>query len=272
MNQQSYYDVLGIKKGVADAELKSVYRKLARKYHPDVSSDKVAAEAKMKEINEAFEVLSDPQKRAEYDQRGHTAPGRGGGSARQESWPFPGPEGFGGYADISMEDLFGKSFSSYAAGGKQKSAAGTGRSVKANVQIEFAEAFVGAQKEVHFNYTETCGACNGLGTYGGAEALSCGRCNGAGFERITTQSAFGRATQVRECPDCRGKGKIINRPCPKCMGKGYIRLSKKFAVRIPPGVSSGHIITVSGSGDRGEQGSLREDLLVKVIVRPQYSF
>jgi len=269
---QSYYDVLGVKKDIDDAALKSAYRKLARKYHPDVSTDKAAAEEKMKAINEAFDVLSDPQKRAEYDQRGYTSSARGGSGARQESWPFPGSGGFGGYTDISMEDLFGKSFSNYAGGGAQKRTAGSGRSVTANVQIGFAEAFDGVLREVNFNYSETCGACNGTGALAGTTAESCARCNGTGHERVKSQSAFGKTTQIRECPACRGKGQIIHNTCPKCAGKGHIAQSKKYTVKIPAGVDNGQIITVRSSGDRGQQGELRENLQVKVFVKPKYSF
>jgi molecular chaperone DnaJ len=270
MSQQNHYDVLGVKRDVEEAALKSAYRKLARKYHPDVSTDKAAAEEKMKAINEAYEVLSDPQKRAAYDQGGSTASVRGGSGARQESWPFPGPEGFGAYSDISMEDLFGKSFSNYSAG-KQKGAA-SARSIVVKVQIEFAEAFVGTQREVTFNYSESCTACAGTGALAGTEAESCARCNGTGNERIISQSAFGKTTQVRECPACRGKGKIIHNTCPKCAGKGYINLTKKFTVKIPAGIGNDHNITIRSSGDRGEYGTLRENLLVKVMVRPKYTF
>jgi molecular chaperone DnaJ len=257
-SKQDHYAVLGVPRDVEEAELKSAYRKLVKQYHPDANPDNAEAEIKIKEINEAYEVLSDPQKRAAFDRPGSTATG-------SDSGPFSG--GFGG-VDINFADYFAGSFGDIFSGGKGKSESQRGRDVSFNLHIEYAEAIAGATKEITVDYTETCPACKGTGSKPGATAAGCQRCKGTGRESITTQSAFGKMTQTRECPTCRGTGKDIAESCGKCSGKGHFKTRKKVSVKIPKGIRSGQNISLSGLGEPGRTDGKRGDLLIRVIVRP----
>jgi len=266
-NKRDYYDILGVRRDVGERELKSAYRKLGKQYHPDANPDNADAETKMKEINEAYAVLSDSQKRAEYDQHGHSTGERGG--TKKDGAPFTG--GFDDNSDINFDDIFRGAFGDfYHAGekkGEKKSEPTRGRDVSISIHIEFDEAISGAKKEVSFNFSETCESCNGTGVMSGTAAADiCQRCNGSGQERVTTKSAFGKMTQVRECSVCHGKGKPITEPCSNCYGKGYAERNKKILVKIPKGIKNGQTISISGMGEPGKTGGSRGNLLIKVHV------
>jgi len=277
VNKRDYYEVLGLKKDVSEKELKSAYRKLVKKYHPDANPDDAGAEAKMKEVNEAFAVLSDPQKRADYDQRGHAATEQRGG-ARRDSGPFSGGfaggfeggfgGGFGG-GDANYADIFGGGFGEYFAGNRKKNEPGRGRDIKANLRITYEEAMAGTQKEVTINYAQKCATCNGTGSRSGTAAGICPQCNGTGQERVITQSAFGKMTQTRQCTSCGGTGKDMKEACYTCSGKGYIMTRKTIMVKIPRDTVNGQTITINDMGEPGAREDLRGDLVIKVTVRPK---
>ena len=258
--QQSYYDILGIKKDAGEAEIKSAYRKLVKKYHPDANPDNAEAEEKIKEINEAFAVLSDQHKRAEYDQ---------GGGTRKDSGPIF--SGFGG-GDINFANYFGGTFGDIFGEGRAKSDPKRGRDASVKIQIEFNEAITGTEKEVSFNFSEPCAYCNGTGSKPGAKTDICPHCHGSGHERVITQNAFGKMTQTRECPACRGRGKSIGESCPKCFGKGSIKMRKKIMVKIPKGIRNEQAISIKGMGELGKGGGERGNLLIKVFVRPKHGY
>ncbi len=266
-DKRDYYEVLGVDKGASADEIKKAYRKLAKKYHPDLNpGDKAKeAEAKFKEASEAYEVLSDDSKRQRYDRFGHagvdpnaSAGGYGGG--------FGG--GFGGFEDIF--DLFGGGF-----GGSRRSsnpnAPKRGDDVKVRVDLTFEEACFGKEVEVTVRRMEKCSDCNGSGSAKGSSPASCGNCGGTGQVRSVQNTIFGQMQNVRPCPKCGGKGKIITNPCSACGGKGEVYKTRKVKVKIPAGIDSGQMVSVSGQGNAGKNGGPSGDLLVAVNVK-KHSF
>jgi molecular chaperone DnaJ len=258
-NKRDYYGILGVAKNAGEEQIKAAYRKLVKQYHPDANPDNPEAEEKIKEINEAFEILSDPQKKAEYD-----APAMHGG-AQQSGGPFSG--GFGGSPDINFADFFSGSYGDIFNASSRNRAPNQGRDININVQITPEEARSGTKKEVSFNYSESCAYCNGSGSTSGTAASDCPQCNGTGQEQVITRSGYGKIKQTRVCPLCQGTGKDIKDACPKCCGSGFVKLNKKITVKIPPGIASGQIVSVKGMGAPGEQGSPRGNLQIKVAVR-----
>ena len=268
-NKRDYYDVLGLKKGASDGEIKSAYRKLVKKYHPDARPDDAEAEAMMKDINEAYDVLSDSQKKADYDQYGHSKPEQG--KTRKEEGPFSG-SGFGGSGDINIDDLFTGGFGAYFRSGGGRNDPGRGRDVKADIRISYNESVSGTEKEVTINYSEKCSSCNGTGVRSGQTPGVCSKCNGARFERVVISSGFGKMTQTRECEACNGTGKDMSNSCSRCSGRGYLKTSKRIKVKVPRNIVNGHTIRIKDLGDPSETGGARGDLIVKVIVPPKYGF
>ncbi|MCL2151762.1 MAG: DnaJ domain-containing protein [Oscillospiraceae bacterium] len=267
-NQRDFYETLGLKRNAGEKEIKSAYRKLVKKYHPDANPDDANAEEKIKEINDAYAVLSDPQKKAEYDQFGHSGSERGEG--KKSDSPFSG--GYSG-GDINIDDLFTGAYGDYVRRGRKKGEQGRGRDITVNINVSWDEAISGTDKKIAFNYSEKCDACNETGSRtGGAAAGVCKQCNGAGFERVVSGSAFGKVTRTRECQACKGSGKDMGDSCLKCSGKGYIKISKKIVVKVPRNTVNGQIITIRGLGELGNVNSERGDLIVKVSVRPKYGF
>ena len=267
--KRDYYEVLGIKRGADEGEIKSAYRKLVKLYHPDATRDDEGAEDKIKEINEAYDVLSDPQKKADYDQFGHSVPDRGS-SARSGGGSSSG--GFGGSADINIDDMFTGGFGSYFRSGGKRNDPERGRNITADVHISYDESKYGTEKELTINYSEKCGSCNGSGSLSGVTPGICSKCNGTGHERTVTQSAFGKMTQTRECTVCRGTGKDMSASCSKCFGRGYLKSSKRIKVKIPRGVVNGHTIRIKDLGEPGQLPGSRGDLIVNVLVRPKLGF
>ena len=257
-NKRDYYEVLGVSKDADEDTLKKAYRKLAKKYHPDANPGDKEAEAKFKEASEAYSVLSDPQKRQQYDQFGHAAFEQGGGAG------YGG--GFGGF-DFNggdMGDIFGDIFG----GGRSRSRSGPmkGANVRTAVRITFEEAVFGCEKEIEINYKEVCSNCNGTGAKPGTSPQTCTKCNGKGKIMYTQQSFFGQVQNVQTCPECNGTGKVIKEKCPNCYGTGYKTVRKKFKVSIPAGIDNGQCIRMAGGGEPGTNGGERGDLLVEAVV------
>ncbi|WP_317854080.1 molecular chaperone DnaJ [Chakrabartyella piscis] len=264
-NKRDYYEVLGVGKGATDAELKKAYRKMAVKYHPDQNPDNAEAEAKFKEVNEAYEVLSDSQKKAQYDQFGHAAFEQGG---------MGGGGGFYGGQEFDMGDLgdiFGSMFGG-GFGGARRSGPRRGNDVNVNIQLSFEEAIFGCTKEISVAIVDECDTCHGTGAKSGTHAETCPKCNGAGQERVVQQSIFGMTATMRTCSQCRGTGKLIKEPCTTCRGAGKTRKTKKFEVNIPKGIDNGQTIRLAGKGEIGEKGGGYGDLLVTVYVQSDRIF
>ena len=263
--KRDYYEVLGTQKGASADEIKKAYRKLAKENHPDLHPGDKACEERFKEITEAYEILSDEDKRAKYDQYGHAAfdpnAGFGGGGF--------GFDGFGDLGDI-FSSFFGGGF-----GGSTRSnpnAPRKGDSVRSSVSISFEEAAFGCKKDINVTRIETCPDCNGSGCASGTTAEVCPDCGGSGSVRTTQRTPFGMAQTMGQCPKCRGTGKIIHQPCKNCRGVGSIRKQHKINVSIPAGIDDGNSISLRGQGNAGVNGGERGDLLVTVIVRPHAQF
>ncbi len=266
--KRDYYEVLGVQKGASDAELKKAFRVQAKKYHPDNNPGNSEAEAKFKEVNEAYEILKDPQKRAAYDQYGHAA--FEGGGAGAGAGGFGG--GFGGmdFGDIFESFGFGDIFG--GGGSRRKNGPRKGRDMQINVTLTFEESVFGCTKEVKLPVTESCDKCHGSGCEPGTYAETCKRCNGTGQERVTQQTPFGMMQSVRACSACGGEGKVIKSPCSKCGGKGNVTTEKSVKIDIPKGIAHGQSIRKSGLGGAGERGGQNGDLYVAVSVMPHKVF
>ena len=246
-------------KSATDDELKKAYRKLAKKYHPDTNPGDKEAEAKFKEASEAYAVLSDADKRRQYDQFGHAAFEQGGGAG-----------GFGGFDFNDMGDIFGDIFGDFFGGGRSRSQSYNGptqgANVRINVRISFMEAVFGVDKKFEMNMKDECPHCFGSGAKPGTKPETCTKCGGKGQVVYTQQSMFGMVRNVQPCPDCQGSGKIIREKCPDCSGTGYVRNKKTIEVSIPAGIDNGQSVRIRGKGEPGKNGGGRGDLLVNVSV------
>ena len=266
--KRDYYEVLGVKKGASEDELKKAYRKLAKENHPDLHPGDKECEARFKEINEAYEVLSDPDKRAKYDQFGHAAfdpsQGFGGGG-------FGGFEGFGGFGDI-FSDIFGGGFGFGGGGGRNPNAPRKGDNLRATVNIKFEEAAFGVKKDVFVAKIEQCPDCKGTGCAEGTTAEICPDCKGSGTVMSTKRTPFGMVQSSEQCPKCKGRGKIIHSPCKTCRGIGSVRLQHKVTVSVPAGIDDGQTISLRGQGNAGLNGGPAGDLLITVLVQPHARF
>ncbi|MBQ7506687.1 MAG: molecular chaperone DnaJ [Lachnospiraceae bacterium] len=262
-DKKDYYEVLGVGKNATDEELKKAFRGLAKKYHPDINPGNKEAEEKFKEIQEAYAVLSDPQKRSQYDQFGHAAFEGGAGGA---GFDFSGMDFSDIFGDI-FGDLFGGGFGgrSYRSGGG--SGPMKGQNLRAVIQITFLEAAFGCEKELELTLKDECTQCHGTGAKPGTSAQTCGRCGGKGRVMYAQQSLFGTVQNVQTCPDCRGSGKIIKDKCPACSGTGYTSSKKKISVQIPAGIDDGQSVRIREKGEPGINGGGRGDLLVEVRVQ-----
>ena len=267
-NKRDYYEVLGVEKNAAEAEIKKAYRKLAAKYHPDVNHE-ADAEEKFKEINEAYEVLSDPDKKARYDQFGFAGVDPNFNAAAGGN-PFGGFGGFSGFGDLG--DIFGDFFGGGATRSRSANAPRKGENIVVQVDLSFEEAAFGTKKEVSVGRIETCDRCGGSGAASGTQAETCDRCGGSGQVHMT-QNFMGMTMQsTAACPKCGGKGKIIRTPCTRCKGKGRVRRTQKIQVDIPAGVDDGQTVRVREQGSAGSNGGANGDLLVAVTIRPHALF
>lgn len=257
--KRDYYEVLGISKTADDAEIKKAYRVLAKKYHPDMNPGDAEAEKKFKEASEAYAVLSDPEKRRQYDQFGHAA-FEGGGAG-----------GFGGFDFNSADfgDIFGDIFGDFFGGGRRRGANNgpmKGANIRTSVRITFEEAVFGVSKEIELTLKDECATCHGTGAKPGTSPETCTKCGGKGQVVFTQQSFFGTVRNVQSCPECNGTGKVIKEKCADCHGTGYIANRKKIQVSIPAGIDNGQSVRIRDKGEPGTNGGPRGDLLVEVIV------
>ena len=268
-NKRDYYEVLGVAKGASDDELKRAYRKLAKKYHPDVNPGDKEAESKFKEANEAYSILSDPDKRARYDQFGHAGvdPNYGGGG------------GFGGdFGDFDLGDLFGSFFGGGGFGGFGGGSSGRrngpqkGESLRANVTVSFEEAAFGCEKELTLNRVEPCDDCQGTGCAEGTTAEVCPDCHGSGSVRVQQRMGGMAFSSTAPCSRCRGTGKIIHQPCKSCHGAGSVKKQKRIVVTIPAGIDDGQAVSLRGQGNAGKNGGPAGDLIVGVRIKPHSVF
>ena len=270
-DKRDYYEVLGVNKGATDDEIKKAYRKLARKYHPDLNKDNPEAAEKFKEIGEAYEILSDKDKRARYDQFGFAGvdpnygAGQGGG--------FGG--GFG-FEDVDLGDIFGSFFGGgFGGGGSRTNRANAprqGESIRRTVMLSFEEAAFGCEKEIEIERVEQCTECGGTGAEKGYTPETCSNCHGTGTVKQTQRTPFGAFSSTGPCPNCRGTGKIIKKPCKKCRGTGQERRSRKLSVKIPAGIDDGQSVALRGQGGAGVNGGPAGDVIVTVSIRPHPLF
>ncbi|MCI8795478.1 MAG: molecular chaperone DnaJ [Dorea sp.] len=259
-SKRDYYEVLGVSKDADDATLKKAYRQVAKKYHPDMNPGDAEAEKKFKEASEAYAVLSDPEKRRQYDQFGHAAfeGGAGGG-------------GFGGFdfSGADFSDIFGDIFGDLFGGGRRGRASQgpmKGMNIRKSVRITFEEAIFGCEKELDMVLKDPCTKCGGTGAKPGTSPETCPKCGGKGQVVYTQQSFFGMVQNVQTCPECNGTGKVIREKCSDCGGTGYISNRKKIAVTIPAGIDNGQSVRIREKGEPGVNGGPRGDLLVEVVV------
>ena len=262
-SKRDYYEVLGVDKSADDATLKKAYRVLAKKYHPDANHGDKEAEAKFKEASEAYAVLSDPDKRAKYDQFGHAAfEGGGGGAGGFDFSNMDFSDIFGGFGDI-FGSFFGggRGFSSGPGNGPMK-----GTNIRTSVRLSFMDAVFGCKKEIELNVKEECKSCKGTGAKAGTSPETCSTCGGKGQVVRSRNSAFGLMRSVEVCPDCRGTGKIIRDKCPDCRGTGYISIKKRYSVDFPAGIDNGQAVSLAELGDPGTNGGPRGDVRVEAIV------
>lgn len=277
---KDYYAILGVSKTATDEELKKAYRNLAKKYHPDANAggDKVNAEAKFKEISEAYSILSDSQKRAQYDRFGSNFenPGFGGG-AGAGAGGFGGFDfsGFSGGIDIDIDDIlgsvFGGGFGGFGSSAKKKGPT-KGADLRYNMNITFEEAAFGTKKEINISKNENCETCHGSGAKPGTNVVDCDRCHGTGKVQVTQSTIMGMVSTVRTCEKCGGEGKIIQNPCEKCGGKGYTKKAKRIEITIPSGIDNGQAVSIRGEGDVGKKGGPNGDLFVVVNIEPHKIF
>ena len=267
-DKRDFYEVLGVQKGASADDLKKAYRQLAKKYHPDLHPNDKEAEQKFKEVNEAYEVLSDADKRAKYDQFGHAGvdPNYGAGA---------GYGGYGGgYSNVDIGDIFGDVFGNFFGGGaaRKRSSAVPGEDVDTTLTLTFEEAIFGCKKSVTVTRKENCSECNGTGAAKGTTAETCPTCHGTGRVRTVSQTMFGAMQSERTCTNCYGTGKIIKTPCKNCNGTGRERKQRTITVNIPAGIANGQVVTLNGQGCSGLKGGPAGDLNIAITVKPHPIF
>ncbi len=262
--KRDYYEVLGISKDADESAIKKAYLKLAKKYHPDMNPGDKEAEAKFKEANEAYSILSDSEKKAQYDQFGHAAFEQGGAGAG----------GFGGFdfGGFDFGDIFGDLFGGGQRSSARRNAPMRGDDLQVRVSISFEEAAFGCKKEISYNRIEKCSDCSGSGAAKGSSVETCKTCGGTGQVRVTQRTALGMFQTTRACDNCKGSGRIIKNPCTNCRGTGYVRIQKKLDVTIPAGIDDGQKVALRGQGNDGRNGGPAGDLFILVSIRPHRVF
>ena len=272
MAKRDYYEVLGVNKNATDDELKKAYRKLAKQYHPDANpNNKAEAEAKFKEVNEAYETLSNPQKRQMYDQFGPDGPqGFGGGAGSYGNGTYTYTTGFDGFGDFGdLGDIFSSFFGGGFGGSRSNRQNGPrkGSDLQYDLEISFEESFLGTERYVTINRKETCKTCNGSGSKPGTHPETCSVCHGTGQIKQVQTTILGQMQTMRTCTNCHGTGKVIKEPCENCKGKGTVRNQVRLSVKIPAGVDDNQTIVLRGEGEPGENGGPQGDLYILVHVK-----
>ena len=266
MAKRDYYEVLGVSKDASPEEIKKAYRQLARKYHPDVNPEDNGAEEKFKEVKDAFDVLSDTNRRAQYDQFGHAAEGANGAG------------GFGGYGQGDFagfggfEDIFDTFFGGGGGRGRRPAGPQRGNDLRYDLEITLENAAFGLETTVNIPRSETCETCDGSGAKPGTDPETCAHCQGTGQQQVIRNTAFGRFVSVKTCDVCRGEGKMIKEPCPTCHGNGHVQRERKIEVKIPAGVDTGSRLRVSGEGEAGNRGGPPGDLYIMMHVKKHKVF
>lgn len=266
-DKRDYYEVLGVDKNASADDLKKAYRQMAKKYHPDLHPGDKTAEAQFKEVNEAYEVLSDDQKRAAYDRYGHDMGAGGFGGAGGAG--FGGTGGFGGF---DMGDIFDSFFGGGQSRQARRGGPQPGSDLRYDMTITFQEAAFGVKKQISITRLETCEACSGSGAKKGSQVKTCPTCHGTGQVRTVQNTILGQMATSRVCDACRGEGTIISQPCETCGGQGRVRKTRKIDINIPAGIDDGQIMTLRGQGEHGKKGGAKGDLLIYITVRPHKLF
>ncbi len=263
--KRDYYEVLGVDKNADEATIKKAYRTLAKKYHPDMNPGDKEAEAKFKEVNEAYDVLSDPDKKAKYDQYGHAAfdPSAGGGA---------GFGGFGDFGGFDINDIFSSFFGGASGGSTRRNGPVRGDDITVRLTISFEESVFGCKKEVSYNKIQKCADCSGTGAAKGTSPKTCSACGGSGQVRVQQRTPFGIMQTQKTCDVCHGTGKIIENKCPNCRGTGFVRVPKKLEVNIPAGIDDGQQLSLRYQGSDGMNGGNAGDLNIIISVRPHSVF
>jgi len=260
MANKNYYDILGVGKDASADDIKKAYRTMAKKYHPDLNKDNPSAAEKFKEVNEAYECLSDPTKKSNYDNygsaEGPSFGGFGGGA---------GGSGFGGFGGFGMDDIF--NMFGFGGGGRQSQGM-QGEDVQMQINLTFEEAVFGCTKELKVNKVDVCSKCDGTGAKNGTEFTTCSECNGTGTARYAENTLFGRVVKQGPCRKCNGTGKSIKESCPECSGSGRKRSVSTVSVDIPAGIDDGQVLTMRGKGNAGSRGGMNGDLHIIVKVAP----
>ena len=263
--KRDYYEVLGVDKNADETTIKKAYRTLAKKYHPDMNPGDKEAEAKFKEVNEAYDVLSDPDKKAKYDQYGHAAfdPSAGGGA---------GFGGFGDFGGFDINDIFSSFFGGASGGSTRRNGPVRGDDITVRLTISFEESVFGCKKEVSYNKIQKCADCSGTGAAKGSSPKTCSACGGSGQVRVQQRTPFGIMQTQKTCDTCHGTGKIIENKCPNCRGTGFVRVPKKLEVNIPAGIDDGQQLSLRYQGSDGMNGGNAGDLNIIISVRPHSVF
>lgn len=260
--KKDYYDILGVSKDASQKEIKKAYRKLAKEHHPDTNDGDEKSSEKFKEISEAYEILSDPEKRKRYDQYGHSGIG-------EDDFNFDdfARGGFGGF-----EDIFDMFFGGGRGGRSRRRGPQRGRDLQYKLQISFEEAAFGAEKQITIPRTEVCPECNGSGAETSSDVRTCPKCNGQGQIRVTQQTPFGRFAQTKTCDKCGGSGEIVENPCSNCNGTGKVQRRRQLTINIPAGVNDGSKLRMAGEGEAGEKGAASGDLYIIIQVQEHEIF
>lgn len=273
MASKDYYEILGVSKTATQDEIKKAYRVKAKQYHPDMNEDKAAAEEKFKEASEAYSVLSDEKKRAQYDQFGADFANAGySGFSNAGGFDFSGFSGGMGF-DIDLDDILGSVFGGGFGGFKTaKNGPVKGADLRYNMTLTFEEAVFGVEKEITVNRSEKCTKCNGTGSKSSSGSVTCSKCNGKGKVQVVQNTIMGTFSTVKPCDECSGTGKVIKDPCEECQGTGSVRRPRKIKVKVPAGIDNGQAIALSSQGDVGKRGGPNGDLFIVVTVTPHKTF
>ena len=270
VDSKDFYEVLGVSKSASDDELKKAYRKMAKKYHPDLNPGDTVAEAKFKEVNEAYEVLSDKEKRARYDQFGHAGvdPSYGGGQGGYTRYQQYDHSDFGDFGDIFSDIFSGQFFGGgFGGGSSRRSGPQKGANLKYGMTLEFMEAAFGVEKDITVTKEDKCTSCNGSGAQAGTNPETCPTCKGAGRVQQQQQTMFGMTMVSKDCPTCRGRGTVIRTPCTACRGSGRTNVKKQIHIKVPAGVDTGDMYPIRGEGEPGKNGGGYGDLYIQFKVK-----